>query len=350
MTSTTSSLISAVDLFCGAGGLTYGLERSGISVKAGVDLDPTCRYPYVTNNKAEFIQSDVADLKLSDIEGYFKGAKYSLLAGCAPCQPFSTYGRSRPGGRQNGDWALVLAFGRLAKELKPDLVTIENVPQLADHKVFQTFLGSLSGYKVQWRIVECADFGIPQSRRRLVLIGSRLDLPLDLPNAKCEIRTVRNTIAHLPKLEAGQTDSNDRLHTASRLSKLNLQRIKASKPGGTWRDWHDSLLAECHRRETGSTYPSVYGRMMWDEVAPTMTTQCFGYGNGRFGHPDQDRAISLREAAMLQTFPQSYEFVPENELVRFSRLGRLIGNAVPVALGEAIGQAIVNHVSVESSI
>ena len=122
------------------------------------------------------------------------------------------------------------------------------------------------------------------------------------------------------------------------LSELNLRRIRASKPGGTWRDWSAELQAACHQRESGETYPSVYGRMEWGKVAPTITTQCFGYGNGRFGHPDQNRAISLREAAMLQTFPEDYRFVSDGSPVRFNALGRLIGNAVPVLLGEIIGK------------
>ncbi|MFN7194041.1 MAG: DNA cytosine methyltransferase [Rhodospirillales bacterium] len=122
-----------------------------------------------------------------------------------------------------------------------------------------------------------------------------------------------------------------------------MRRIRASKPGGTWRDWPISLQAACHRRRSGKTYPSVYGRMEWDAAAPTMTTQCFGYGNGRFGHPEQHRAISLREAAMLQTFPPDYEFVADRDVVKFNRLGRLIGNAVPVRLGEVIAKTLVSH-------
>src|SRR6185437_6747008 len=140
-------------------------------------------------------------------------------------------------------------------------------------------------------------------------------------------------------------DERDPLHVACRLSELNLLRIKASKPGGTWRDWKPSLRAACHRRQTGETFPGVYGRMEWDEPAPTITTQCFGYGNGRFGHPDQDRAITLREAAILQTFPPDYTFLGNGERVRFALLGRLIGNAVPVRLGQRLARAFRTHVS-----
>lgn len=138
--------------------------------------------------------------------------------------------------------------------------------------------------------------------------------------------------------------SGDPLHQTATLSPTNLLRIRASKPGGTWRDWDPELVATCHRKRSGKTYPSVYGRMSWDEPAPTVTTQFFGFGNGRFGHPEQDRAISLREGAILQSFPKNYRFVKPGEPIHFSILGRLIGNAVPVKLGEAIGRSLVAHV------
>jgi DNA (cytosine-5)-methyltransferase 1 len=149
----------------------------------------------------------------------------------------------------------------------------------------------------------------------------------------------------LKPLRAGESDPRDSLHTACRLSQLNLRRIRASSPGGTWRDWNAALVATCHRRNSGETYPGVYGRMEWDAPAPTITTQSFGYGNGRFGHPEQDRAITLREAAMLQTFPDTYRFLPQGDRVRFSTLGRLIGNAVPVRIGEAVGRTFLDHLS-----
>ena len=164
-----------------------------------------------------------------------------------------------------------------------------------------------------------------------------------LNNGKQRV-TVREAISHLPPLKAGESDPTDPLHAACRLSPLNLRRIRASKPGGTWRDWKNSLVAKCHRRKTGKTYPSVYGRMRWDMPAPTITTQCFGYGNGRFGHPEQDRAITLREAAVLQTFPSSYRFLPKGKRPCFSVIGRLIGNAVPVRLGEIVAECLVAHI------
>lgn len=343
-THTAMPRISAVDLFCGVGGLTHGLQRSGIRVRAGVDVDPSCRYPFEQNNNAKFVEHDVDTLNSTTLAEYLPDGDFSLLAGCAPCQPFSTYSRSGRSKKRDKDWRLVRRFGLLVEAVQPDFVTMENVPQLQAHPVFQDFLKSLAGYDVLCRRVDCIGLGVPQSRQRLVLIASRRGvLPENLPMSNSKARTVRQVIADLPQLAAGEQNASDPIHIAATLSELNLQRIQASAPGGTWRDWDADLRAACHLKGSGATFPSVYGRMEWDRPAPTITTQCFGYGNGRFGHPDQDRAISLREAAMLQTFPRDYELIKPGEKVRFNHLGRLIGNAVPVRLGEAIGDLLLSH-------
>jgi DNA (cytosine-5)-methyltransferase 1 len=339
--------IACVDLFCGIGGLTHGLIRGGVKVVAGVDLDPACRFPYETNNAAEFIEKDLQMLSGGEVKALFGHSTYTLLAGCAPCQPFSTYSRKGRTERKDTKWSLVGDFGRLVEEARPDFVTMENVPQLMDHAVFKRFLSSLKGYWTDHRIVECSDFGVPQTRKRLVLVASRLG-PITLTGRSVNRHhraTVRDTIAKLPPLKAGASHPNDVLHVACSLSPLNMRRIQSSRPGGTWRDWNRELVATCHLKTSGETYPSVYGRMEWDKPAPTITTQCFGYGNGRFGHPKQDRAISLREAAMLQTFPSGYQFVADGDPVKFSVLGRLIGNAVPVRIGEVIASSFMRHVT-----
>lgn len=338
--------ISGVDLFCGAGGLTYGLIQGGVQIPAGVDLDTSCRYPYEVNNNAVFLEADVKSLRAEDLLPYFEKDSIRLLAGCAPCQPFSTYSQKNRGTAGEQKWDLVLDFGRLVKQIKPDLVTIENVPQLRKHRVFNKFLELLDGYHLWHSIVECVEYGVPQTRKRLVLLASRLG-PIELiaPTHSAEkVNTLRNVISHLTSISAGERDRSDPLHSACLLSDLNLRRIKASKPGGTWRDWPEKLRSKCHRKETGQTYPAVYGRMEWDAPAPTITTQCFGYGNGRFGHPTQDRAISLREAAIIQTFPEDYQFVPKGQKIIYHTLGRLIGNAVPVRLGEVIAESLLKHV------
>lgn len=343
--------IAAIDLFCGVGGLTHGLQRVGLDVRLGVDIDPACKFPYERNNRARFMAADIADVTAEMLKAELSGGAVTLLAGCAPCQPFSTYARSAKGARKGDrlgrgkvdDWKLVRRFAELIEDVQPDLVTMENVPPLAHMDVFRDFIARLDGYEIDYKVVECRSVGLPQTRKRLVLVASRLG-PIKLPEFNVPISTVRQTIAGLPPLAAGEMNDDDPLHCASRLSQLNLRRIRASQPGGTWRDWPEELRATCHTKKTGETYPSVYGRMVWDAPAPTITTQCFGYGNGRFGHPAQDRAISLREAAMLQGFPKDYAFVEEGGKVSFASLGRMIGNAVPVMLSEAIGRTLQDHV------
>ncbi|MBA4052082.1 MAG: DNA (cytosine-5-)-methyltransferase [Erythrobacter sp.] len=343
MTSANNS-IEAVDLFCGIGGLSLGLEQSGIPVKLGVDIDGRCRYPFEHNISGAFLECDVSKLTVDQVASSYDGASIKVLAGCAPCQPFSTYRRSSKGLAKPSEWSLVERFGELIVSLQPDLVTMENVPPLADQPVFTSLLAALQGYHVDWDIIELQRLGLAQTRKRLVLVASRLGpIELDLPHG--DRATVRDTIGGLPAIGAGEASPDDPMHRSSKLSPLNLKRIRASKPGGTWRDWPEELRSACHRKQSGDTFPSVYGRMAWDSPSPTITTQCFGYGNGRFGHPKQDRAISLREAAMLQGFPRDYEFLPRGGTPDFASYGRLIGNAVPVPLGRAIGELFKRHVA-----
>lgn len=332
-----------IDLFCGVGALSYGLKRAGLQIVAGYDTDPRCQYAFESNNAAEFHVRDVAKLTSDEIQGKFTGSAPSILAGCAPCQPFSTYKQRY---KEDPQWGLVTKFAQLAVEVAPDFVTMENVPALLRYKngrVFTRFFNILkkAGYQVKWTVANCEEFGVPQKRRRLVVIASKSGVPLALKPTRATFRTVRDAIGKLPSLEAGETDLKDPLHTASSLTDINLRRIKASKPGGTWRDWPAKLQAPCHKRPTGKSYPGVYARMSWDEPSPTMTTQCYGYGSGRFGHPEQNRAISLREAAILQSFPKAYKFLPRREEISFTEVGRWIGNAVPVKLAEAIGRVII---------
>jgi DNA (cytosine-5)-methyltransferase 1 len=339
--------VRAIDLFCGAGGLTRGLETAGIDVSLGVDIDPACEYPYTANNDATFVLKSVEEISAIDFKKAFKGADYTLLAGCAPCQPFSTYSQGNSGPKDKR-WKLLNHFARLVKEIQPDLVTMENVPRLEKQAVFAKFVSDLKrdGFSVFHKVVDCADYGVPQHRQRLVLLASKHG-PIEMiaPTVKAEsYGTVRDAIQTLASLKAGEMLSDDPLHQASELSPLNLKRIRASKAGGTWRDWDSDLVAACHKKKTGKTYPSVYGRMPWDAPSPTMTTQFFGFGNGRFGHPHQNRAISLREGAILQSFPRNYKFVAKGAPIHIKTVGRLIGNAVPVKLGKAIGKSIVRHI------
>ena len=338
---------SVVDLFCGIGGLSHGLRRAGFDVAAGVDADRSCKYAFETNNDATFFGSPLEDVSVADIRAMFPEGSRRILVGCAPCTPFSAYA---PGSKSRSDkWSLVSLFLDRILEVQPDIVSMENVPRLRsfnDCSVFRDFIDGLgnAGYHVAEDILDAADYGVPQHRRRLVVLASKLG-PIQLPAPTHERhRTVRDAIGDLTPLPAGGADPSDRVHRAASLSPLNLQRIRASKPGRAWTEWDDpELIAECHKRASGKSYRNVYGRMEWDRPAPTLTTGCFSFGRGRFGHPEQDRAISLREAALLQSFPPDYLFVAPEEPIAFATSGRHIGNAIPVGLAGAIGHGIHGH-------
>lgn len=341
--------IKAIDLFCGAGGLTHGLINAGIEVVAGYDLDPACKWPYEKNNHgAKFFHKNVSDVTTEELNELFGDAEIKLLAGCAPCQPFSNYSLGKTD-ETDARWSMLDEFSRLVEGVMPDLVTMENVPQLIKHDIFTNFKNRLEvlGYHVSVEVVACAQYGIPQNRRRLVLLGSLLgdnigvrpvDPELDIP------KTVMQAIGNMPPINAGETYPEDKLHTSSKLNSVNLARIRSSLPGGSWKDWDENLVADCHKEESGATFGSVYGRMEWDKPSPTITTQFYGFGNGRFGHPEQDRALSIREGAILQSFPRDYSFAPSDQKPQTSIIGRLIGNAVPVKLGQVIGESINLHV------
>ena len=338
--------MTAVDLFCGAGGLSYGMKRAGIPIAAGIDVDPWCRYPFEQNVKAEFHELDIFNIGSEFISSLYPDGNVKILAGCAPCQPYSTYSyKHSPKDRR---WQLLDKFGTLVRELQPEIVTMENVPRLRNHEVFRDFLKTLteSGYHNPYvAIINCWEYGVPQSRKRLVVLASKLrEIELVAPSRSIDhMPTVREFLQDVEELEAGSQSHSDPLHKASRLSEKNLARIVHSLPGGTWRDWPRELQAECHTKETGRTYSGVYGRMTWDHLGPTLTTEFHGFGNGRFGHPEQNRAISLREGAILQTFPPDYSFIPDGAPIVISKVAMMIGNAVPVKLGEAIGASIKAH-------
>ena len=348
MTSTTPDPIAAsvVDLFCGAGGLSYGFKSQAFRLAGGIDIDESCRFAYERNTGAPFIRKDIGSVTAAEVNALFAPGDVRVLVGCAPCQPFSTYNQKN----EDPNWRLLESFGRLIDEVRPDVVSMENVPRLLAFKggsTFEAFVTTLrdADYRVCWSVLYCPDYGLAQTRSRLVLLASRLgdiDLPAATHNGRH--RTVRDEIGSLRPLTHGEADESDPLHRTSRLSPVNVSRIESSKPGGSWRDWDAELVADCHKAASGKGYSSVYGRMEWSSPAPTITTQFYGFGNGRFGHPDQDRGLSLREGALLQGFPPDYEFVAPGGRIHFTRVGQMIGNAVPVPLATAIATSIRAHV------
>lgn len=345
--------IQVVDLFCGVGGLTRGLLDSGLKVVAGFDLDQTCQYTYEKNNDVKFYNKNIRDMTGDEIVECYDINATKVLVGCAPCQPFSnmSFKRFKKNPIEDDEkYDLLLEFGRMIERVQPVIVSMENVPQIRKMKIFPQFIELLkrNGYFIsnnaEGQVVYCPNYGIPQNRRRFVLLASKLGhIELLPPTHNKDEVTVRQFIANLPPVEAGEVCPTDKMHRTAKLEDINLKRIKASKPGGTWKDWPEELRCKCHRVESGRTYTSVYGRMRWDSIGPTMTTQFHCYGTGRYGHPEQNRALTLREGALLQTFPASYDFIDPKVKFSMGDIARHIGNAVPVRLGEVIGLSIKKH-------
>ena len=337
--------LKAYDFFCGAGGLTRGLIDAGIEVVAGFDCDERCRVTYKDNNSGvEFVKADMKEIGRNTLGLKCRAGRYDdiLFAGCAPCQPFSS---QRKGERQQHDATLLGEFGRLVEAVLPGYVLIENVPGIArvpGFSIFRRFLRMLdaNGYGYASDILDAKQYGVPQNRRRLVLLATK-HCPASLPAPKCgnqlrPFRTVRETISHFPVIVAGECHPEIPNHVAASITELNLERIRLTPHnGGDRRSWPEHLRLKCHiGNYKGHT--DVYGRMRWDSPAPALTGRCHSISNGRYGHPEQDRAISLREAAALQSFPDRYVFFGSNKDVAMQ-----IGNAVPVRLAERIGKHIL---------
>jgi DNA (cytosine-5)-methyltransferase 1 len=337
--------MKAVDIFCGAGGLTRGLLDAGIDVVAGLDRDECCRVTYEHNNPGvRFIQADIREIGLKDLCVKCRLRRFDdvLFAGCAPCQPFSS---QRKGNGERHDATLLCEFGRLVEAAQPGYVLIENVPGIAKVHGFSTFRRFLAmldanGYRYVYDVLDAKHYGVPQNRRRLVLLAAREQEP-SLPQpgygSRRPVRTVRQAIYHFPPIAAGECHARVPNHVAASITELNLERLGLTPHnGGDRRSWPKRLRLECHKGNYKG-HTDVYGRMSWDSPSPALTGRCHSISNGRYGHPEQDRAISLREAAAIQTFPDGYVFFGTNK-----HIAKQIGNAVPVRLAEQIGKHVLN--------
>jgi len=351
-TLTDASGILVADFFCGCGGTSAGLQAAGMEIRLGLDFEPEASATYQRNfPDATFLESDVREVDVTEIEdGIGERNGPLLLSACAPCQPFSSLVANKAGSghaRRDGRRSLLLRLLPIVERLEPDYVLIENVPGLkaaSPASTFNRFSKALRGYgyHVASGVVDCRVYGVPQRRRRLLILASRRG-PLSLPEPTHGLgagtkpfSTVHEWISDLPPIEAGETHPTVDNHQASALSELNLRRIRATPEGGNRNDWPRELELECHRTHSG--HSDVYGRLRWDGTAPVLTTKCTSLSNGRFGHPEQDRPISVREAACLQTFPRDFVFTGG-----ITSATRQIGNAVPVLLAEAAGRAIIDH-------
>lgn len=331
---------TAVDLFSGCGGLSLGLKRAGFSVKAAVEIDPAAVHTYLKNHPdTTLIHSDIRKVKAKDLKRAAKlgNRRLDLLAGCPPCQGFS---RIRRKGHYDPRNDLIFEFLRMVKNLQPRLVLMENVPGLADDARFQIFLKRIKsyGYFYEWGILDAADFGVPQRRKRLIVMASRsgtVSLPRPVSN---HYKTVRDCIG---KLE-NPKKTNDEMHKTYMRNGPRVMKIIAEIPrdGGSRRAMSKKFQLACHKRTQG--FRDVYGRMKWDSVSPTLTGGCYNPSKGRFLHPKQNRPISLREAALLQTFPKKYSFPLEAGL---TSIGRLIGDALPPVFAERQGKHLLQTLS-----
>ncbi|MGY4177644.1 DNA (cytosine-5)-methyltransferase 1 [Bradyrhizobium sp. USDA 4518] len=338
------------DFFSGCGGTSQGMREAGLTIKLGIDFDRDSALTYRKNfPTARFIERDIRQLKVKDIAPHVSASKRRrpiVFGACAPCQPFSKQRRSDR--RVDARKDLLGEFHRFVRAYLPEYVFIENVPglQSVDDKEgpFARFLKFLTklGYWHAHQVVVASHYGVPQHRRRLVLIASRLG-PISFPKPthgpgtrRRKLPSVWEAIRHLPPIAAGEVHPSIANHRAANLSPLNLLRIKATRAGSTRKDWPADLVLECHRDHDG--HSDVYGRMAKNLPSSALTTRCISLSNGRFGHPVQHRAISVREAACLQNFPMNFEFLGNLEST-----GRQVGNAVPVAMARVFGKAIGQH-------
>lgn len=343
--------IKVFDFFSGCGGTTKGFEIAGLRPVFALDFDPDAARTFMDNFPGVcFINEDINTFNEKKLRQIVRAHKreVTLFCGCAPCQPFTRQNTEKPNSKNDVRRSLLTRFGELIEKYLPDYVFVENVPgiqRVAGNSTLTRFKKRLEllGYKIVTGIVESQNYGVPQQRRRLVFLASRygeigLPIPTHGPNGGKPYETVRNYIAHLPPIEAGETHASILNHRAANLSPLNLKRIKATAPEGTRADWPPELRLACHTKTGYSGHTDVYGRMKWDAPATGLTTRCISLSNGRYGHPEQHRAISIREAAALQTFPDDFAFTGS-----LNSQARQIGNAVPVLLAQIVGHHILEH-------
>lgn len=344
----TKKKIKAVDFFCSGGGMTCGLTQAGIDVVAGIDFDIACKETYEKNNpKSKFILADVFKLKEEDLAKELKIKKNDddlVLIGCSPCQFWSIIRTDKTKSAKSKN--LLIEFKRFVDYFNPGYVLVENVPGILgkkDKSGLDKFVTNLEdkGYKVHYEIVNMSDFGVPQSRRRFSLIATRVSKKLSLTKknkVRPTLKTVLGTENGFPKVSPGHIDETPFSHCVAGLTQKNLDRLKMTpKNGGSWLDWaaDKNLQRKSYR---GQGFKDNYGRMSWNKPAPTITTKFYSISNGRFAHPEENRAISIREGATIQTFPKSYIFYSASVAGK----AKMIGNAVPPKFAKELGRVIIN--------
>lgn len=344
--------LKAVDFFCGGGGMSYGMLQAGINVIAGIDYEPKCKETYEQNiTGAKFIEADVFKLEVSDLEKELSLKRNDdslILIGCSPCQFWSIINTERTKSAKSK--SLLKEFAKFVKYFNPGYVVVENVPGVLRKKEesgLHEFIEWLeaNGYTVHFEVHNVSDFGVPQNRKRFTLIANRLtDIEIQPIKAEGRKRTVRDVLGlenGFPVIEHGTKDTSDFLHTVMRLGELNQERLThVEKDGGDRSGFagFEHLQLECFKGRDNS-FKDTFGRLWWDRPSPTITTKFYNISNGRFVHPEEDRALSLREGAVLQSFPIKYKFIGTG----LDSIARIIGNAVPPQYAKSIGLAITQN-------
>ncbi|SFZ82445.1 DNA cytosine methyltransferase [Tenacibaculum maritimum] len=344
--------IKAVDFFCGGGGMSYGMQKSGIQVLAGIDYEENCRATYEANiKKAKFIKADVFELKETDLEKALKLKRNDdelLLIGCSPCQFWSIINTDKKKSQKSKN--LLVEFERFVKYFNPGYVVVENVPGVLRKKGesgLETFINWLeeNKYTVHFKVHNTSEYGVPQNRKRFTLIANRIsnnELEPVKVNKKLTVRDVIGVDNGYPQIKAGHRDKTDFNHSVPNVSELTLRRLKkVKKDGGNRLSFANDpeLQLDCFIGRDNS-FKDTFGRLWWDKPSPTITTKFFSVSNGRFVHPEENRALSIREGATLQSFPKDYKFIGTS----IGSIARLIGNAVPPEYAKRVGQAIIqNH-------
>jgi DNA (cytosine-5)-methyltransferase 1 len=349
-------LFKAVDFFCGGGGMSYGMQKAGVKVLAGIDYEPSCRETYEANiGGAKFILADVFELEAKKLKTDLKLKKNDnelILIGCSPCQFWSIINTDKNKSEKSKN--LLVEFRRFVEYLKPGFVVVENVPGVLRKKEesgLASFIEWLqekkNGYKVHFEVHNVSEYGVPQNRKRFTLIANRVSnkeiFPLKSNEKKLTVKDVLGIKNGFEKINEGHKDNTDFLHSVPSISPLTKERLKhVKKDGGNRLGFAkiEKLQLKCFINRDDS-FKDTFGRLWWSKPSPTITTKFFSVSNGRFVHPDEDRALSLREGATLQSFPKTYKFYGTSH----SSIARLIGNAVPPEYAKRIGLAIINNLN-----
>jgi DNA (cytosine-5)-methyltransferase 1 len=335
----------AIDLFSGCGGLSEGLRQAGFNVLAAVESDKKVVECYHQNHpETELINKDIREVEISDIEKVLGNRKLHLLAGCPPCQGFSSVRRlNRLKSVKDKRNSLILEFLRCVKGLKPLTIMMENVPALENYYKFKYLCKSLESlkYKIDYDVINVVEYGVPQKRKRLVLIGSLLD-DIKIAEGTNTLKSVRDAIGNIESVKT----TLDPLHkiVAKHSDRISNMIRLIPKDGGSRRDLPDEYILDCHRKKNVG-FNDIYGRLKWDVPSSTITGGCLNPSKGRFLHPEEDRVITPREASLLQSFPENYYFPHD---VEKEDLSRWIGNALPPTFSKVQSLHILNHIKQHS--